>query len=96
MQSHSASLLTEDLFCGSTTWFENTSKREATLREDASWRRMFPVQLPARIERITRIADCYCGQFDSQGVIRPEFENLQVSGARMGFIYDILVHFLEY
>jgi len=73
-------------------WFADEARRRAVLRADASWRRMYPVQPPARIDSV--VANGWCCTLEEDvtlGEISARFEHLQEGGARMGLIYDILV-----
>jgi hypothetical protein len=65
--------------------------RKAIMRPDASWRRMYPIQPPARIHEI-RLWGLCCGDSDDEWVsIRKEYEYMQQHGSTMGFIYDVSV-----
>lgn len=77
-------------------WFTDENYRERMIREDASWRRMFPVQPPAKLESIkiwshhfcvNRLGHCVPAQLGSQ------CQHLQETGIKMGLLYDIVVHF---
>lgn len=76
-------------------WFQDENRRMSVLRPEASWRRMLPVQPPARIDRISWIGNCGCSEYFNKGGISSQYEYLQADGARMGLIYDILVHYVE-
>ena len=71
-------------------WFKNTSQRSRVLREDASWRSMFPVQPPAPIGKVIRGENCDGYILLEHAVISSQFESSQVRGAPMGLIYDVL------
>jgi hypothetical protein len=75
-------------------FFVHDIHRTQVLRPEASWRRMFPVQPPAKIEEFHENSGC-CDRTYNYGVIASSFQNLQSSGASMGLIYDICVHLLE-
>ncbi|KAK2804698.1 hypothetical protein FQN50_006538 [Emmonsiellopsis sp. PD_5] len=83
------------------SWAQDARKKSAVLRPTASWRRMFPVQPPARIDVIKRRGYCCLYRMVRRDArIRDEFEYLQGGdggggGARMGLIYDLLVDGLE-
>jgi hypothetical protein len=77
-------------------WFQDETRRDAVLRVDASWRKMYPVRPPAKIDFVVTSGWCCTYFVDvSRGVITTEFEHLQERGARMGLIYDILVNLLD-
>lgn len=75
-------------------FFSDPDKRARVLREDASWRNMFPVQPPARIEKMVQGNGCWF--FDSAmfGRLSSTYEHLNDPGAHMGFIYDYFVQLL--
>jgi len=73
-------------------WCKDGNRRGRVLRQEASWRRMFPVQPPARIERTIHTSGCGCERYYvEKGVIADEFQYLQENGASMGLIWDICV-----
>ena len=71
-------------------WFQHPQRRKALLREDASWRRMFPVQPAAKIDTVDRYTDC-SPPFGIQHTMDEDFCHMQTNGATMGLIYDIIV-----
>jgi hypothetical protein len=73
-------------------FFADANKRPAVLQEDASWRRMFPVQPPTRLGKVIRGGGCDAYEVLEHGKISPALQHLQTQGARMGLIYDVLVH----
>jgi F-box domain len=77
-------------------WYKDGDFRGRVMRPEASWRRMFPVQPPAKIEHVTLRGGCYCsGEERTEGAIRDEFQTLQGNGATMGFIWDVTVHLMD-
>jgi hypothetical protein len=77
-------------------WYTDEFYRERMLHENASWRRMFPVQPPAKLELIkifshheylNRFGRCVPAQLGSQ------HQHLQETGIKMGLLYDLVVHF---
>jgi hypothetical protein len=76
-------------------WFQNNTRREQVLRPEASWRRMFPVQPPARIKTLEEISQCCSEEGFKLGTIAAAFQDIQNEGASMGLIYDLCVHLLE-
>jgi hypothetical protein len=72
-------------------WFCDDRRRNAVLRDDASWRKMFPVQPPAPIDKVVKGGGCDAYECIEHGVIEPVFQHLQHKGARMGLIYDIIL-----
>jgi hypothetical protein len=79
-------------------WYKDDHRRSGLLQPEASWRRMFPVQPPARIEEVViNLPGCGCGRWDIKkiGVISDEFQHLQEKGASMGLIWDISVQLLD-
>ncbi|KAK2803751.1 hypothetical protein FQN51_002980 [Onygenales sp. PD_10] len=80
----------------SMAWAQDAGKRRAVLRPTASWRRMFPVQPPARVDVIKRRGYCCLYRMVRRDAkVRDEFEDLQGGGARMGLVYDLLMYGLE-
>jgi hypothetical protein len=72
-------------------WFRDGRRRNAVLREDASWRKMYAVQPPAPIGKVVKGGGCDAYEYIDHGVIEPPFQHLQDKGARMGLIYDIVL-----
>jgi len=76
-------------------WFKNKEKRASVLRVDASWRRMYPVQPPTKIDLLLE-GSCSCNLiYEREGMISDEFAFVQEFGASMGLIYDIVVYLLD-
>jgi hypothetical protein len=76
-------------------WFcvmEN-SRRAAILRPEASWRRMFPIQPPARIAEIDLGSLCCTNNIHHSVGELPSGD--QQDGARMGLIFDMVVSGLD-
>lgn len=67
------------------------------MSESASWRLMFPIQPPARIDRIKwRLTCCTTPTYlEETHIITKDFQHLQTDGASMGLIYDIVVDGLD-
>jgi hypothetical protein len=72
-------------------WFQDPNRRNMVLRKDASWRKMFPVQPPASIDKVVQGEECDGYYLLQHGVITSQFQSIQAQGARMGLIYDILI-----
>lgn len=76
--------------------FEDLEYRETLLREEASWRSMFPIQPPARIENILQSNNCCTGyNGTTRFKLSEETQLRQPNGAPMGLIYDIMIHLLD-
>jgi len=76
-------------------WFSfvENEHRAAVLRPEASWRRMFPVQPPARITSLKLSSStCQKGTYHCFGEIDDEKQKI---GATMGLIYDVVVEALD-
>jgi hypothetical protein len=67
------------------------------LHEDASWRKMLPVQPPAALDDIEEYLHCSCEQHpvNRYGTVREGYAYLHEDGATMGFIWDIAAHLLD-
>ena len=67
------------------------------LYEDASWRKMLPVQPPAALDDIEEYLHCNCEEHpvNRYGAMREGYEYLHEDGATMGFIWDIAAHLLD-
>ena len=78
-------------------WYQDERLRSVVMREDASWRKMFPVQPPAPISMVLRGGGCTDDGMGTiqHGHITPAFAHLHTPGARMGLIYDILIDEIE-
>jgi hypothetical protein len=75
-------------------WFKDESRREQVLREEASWRKMFPIQPPAPITGLVDNSTCGCWTDDGEGVVKEGLQDLS-TGARMGLLYDIVVELID-
>ena len=76
-------------------WYEDVTHRDAFMREEASWRRMLPVQPAAQIQTISQASNC-CGYMGTSIYKLSEESQLQqTNGAPMGLIYDIMIHILD-
>jgi hypothetical protein len=83
-----------NIVCGTMDWYMN-DRHESVLRPDASWRRMFPVQPPAKLEQIRIYTHDYC-LYKTGSPVPAKFGNevevLQEHGLRMDLLYDLVVH----
>lgn len=80
-------------------WYQNESLRALVLREGASWRKMYPVQPPARLCMVLEGGGCTDVQAMGTvevGTVNKAFEHLQAPGVRMGLIYDIIIQRVEW
>ncbi|QDS73220.1 hypothetical protein FKW77_003277 [Venturia effusa] len=75
-------------------FFLNPEKRARVLQEDASWRKMFPVQPPARIGRMVEGNGCEFFESAIFGSLSPSFSHMNDPGVRMGFVYDYFIQLL--
>jgi hypothetical protein len=73
-------------------WYQDERRRETVLRTDASWRRMFPVQPPVKIDAVVWSGEmcCYEGNTEQHGSVSAES---QKAGATMGLIWDTIFGF---
>ena len=80
-------------------WDKIPDMRERILRPEASWRRMFPVQPPARLEGII-ILDTGCCFPANHSPFRArlgrQHQPLQEPGIRMGMLFDLVAHISEF
>ena len=78
-------------------WYKDVSRREKVMREEATWRRMFPIQPQARIEKVVRKGGCRCvGNERRTGWVRGEFwDQEKENGVRMGGLWDLVMHVLD-
>jgi len=77
-------------------WYADQHYRDIVLRREASWRRMYPVQPPARIESSLKIGECCLQEFYETPVeVKGHQRELQQEGAQMGLLYDVIVHLLN-
>lgn len=75
-------------------FFSDPDKRARVLREDASWRKMFPIQPPARIHKTVQGNGVWFFKSAIFGTFSSNYESINDPGARMGFIYDYFVQLL--
>ena len=63
------------------------------MRADASWRRMYPVQPPAKIEKVVSKGGCRCGTENIEmGRVKDEFwAQVKNGGIMMGGLWDLVV-----
>lgn len=81
---------------GDISWITEKSRRAAILHQDASWRKMFPVQPSAKIVYLQEEVPCCTNQiWENVGVLSAEFERLQDSGSRMGLLYHLVAHMVD-
>jgi hypothetical protein len=76
-------------------WFTDEFYRDRMIREDASWRRMFPVQPPAKLESIKIWSHHFCVSLFGHCVpaqLGSQYQHLQETGMKMGLLYDLVVH----
>lgn len=77
-------------------WFTDPARRDAVLRLEASWRRMFPVQPPAKLEAIKIFTYDFCDYDDDIELVRAElgsaYQRLQQVGIKMGLLFDLITH----
>ncbi|VUC29138.1 unnamed protein product [Clonostachys rosea] len=81
---------------GTQEWYTDESWRHKLLRPDASWRRMFPVQPPAKLDEIKIFSYDWCLYQASRRArtrLGRELQPMQETGIRMGLLYDLIVHF---
>lgn len=72
-------------------WFLDEKRRSSVLHPNASWRRMFPVQPPAKLEQVIHRMHAMGGDSEACGALVPHLQDYQVGGTRMGLLYDVLV-----
>ncbi|CAH0058219.1 unnamed protein product [Clonostachys solani] len=81
---------------GKQEWYRNESHRHKVLRPDASWRRMFPVQPPAKLEEVRIFSHDWClyrAGRRTRARLGRDLQPIQEPGIRMGLLYDLVVHF---
>lgn len=74
-------------------WLSDPLRRESILRRDASWRRMFPVQPPAKLNTIKVISYDTCIHSSGSGFrarIGGQHQHLQDPGIKMGLLFDLM------
>jgi hypothetical protein len=78
-------------------WYKDGSRKKKIMREDASWRRMYPVQPPARIEKVVKTGGCQCvGETKKTGWVKEGFwAQEEKGGVIMGGLWDLLVHVID-
>jgi hypothetical protein len=77
------------------SWYKNIERRKNVLREDASWQRMFPIQPPAKIDKLLFQWSCGCAGGSKSVVLLDKAQREQEPGAKMGFVFDVLVAMLD-
>ncbi|KAF2671982.1 hypothetical protein BT63DRAFT_185168 [Microthyrium microscopicum] len=78
-------------------WFVDKERRNAVLRPDASWRRMFPIQPPIKLREIQfeHYYPCVYSTRTPRAQISSEFDELQEHGIKMGLLYDLVISQLD-
>ncbi|KAL3464790.1 hypothetical protein BJX64DRAFT_253794 [Aspergillus heterothallicus] len=79
-------------------WYTDSATREAVLRPEASWRRMFPSHPPPRLGRFhSEHYGCQCGGGDVlKSHLNPKYEKFNCDpGARMGLIWDAVMFVMD-
>lgn len=74
-------------------WFDDPFYRERILRPDASWRLMYPVQPPAKLDMINIYSydSCVICRFPRvRAKLGDEYEKLQGTGMRMDLLFDLV------
>jgi hypothetical protein len=84
----------EDI-CSLAEWHKDHRHRERALYPEASWRRMYPIQPPTRIECVYSEGGCSCFYQIREGVIADHFQHLQDRGATVGLLWDVAIHLLD-
>lgn len=77
-------------------WYQDKDWQKSVLRPNASWRTMYPVQPPAKIEQV--ILDGYCCTdrcIVEETTINPALQYSQASGTLMGLLYDVVIQLLD-
>ena len=75
-------------------WFQDEARRDSVLNPIASWRYMFPVQPPAKLDKIIQRTHAMGGDSESSGELASDLQEDQSDGVRMGLLYDVLFGFL--
>ncbi|CAG9991108.1 unnamed protein product [Clonostachys byssicola] len=81
---------------GKQEWYINEFQRHKLLRPDASWRRMFPLQPPAKLDEIRIFSYDWCqaqAGRRTRARLGRDLQPMQEPGIRMGLLYDLVVHF---
>jgi hypothetical protein len=76
-------------------WYKDLDRRGSVLREDASWRKMYPVQPPAKIDEIVLDKYCCWDPWDESLIIADNYQHEQEAGAKMGLVFDALVAVID-
>lgn len=74
------------------SWYQEPASRKAVLRSDASWRRMFPVQPPAKVGQIDDSYSCGCFSEEFTALL---VEEAQDGGIKMGMLYDVVISLFD-
>ncbi|KAE9372780.1 hypothetical protein N431DRAFT_439803 [Stipitochalara longipes BDJ] len=76
-------------------WRYDDNQRPRFLRPEASWRRMLPVQPPAKIDSMTSEGGCGCVETKERGTIHKNSQHLQKGGASMGLLWDVVIDMMD-
>ncbi|KAL6237201.1 hypothetical protein BDW75DRAFT_88479 [Aspergillus navahoensis] len=78
-------------------WFGSEISRQAVLRPDASWRRMFPSDPAPRLDSmVVRLNGCCCGGNTIAATLGPKYQSgNQSPGPRMGLLWDVIIFVLD-
>jgi hypothetical protein len=78
-------------------WFTDKKRRDAVLRADASWRRMFLTQPPVKLERIELLELWPCTGHNTRRCAKfsQKFQDLQKEGILMGWLYDLVIQEMD-
>jgi hypothetical protein len=78
-------------------WVEDEEQRSRILRLDASWRRMYPIQPPAKIRELVVYSYDVC-IYDLEintNRLENELDGSQPNGVTMGFLFDLIRHLVD-
>ncbi|KAL4971646.1 hypothetical protein BDW66DRAFT_145710 [Aspergillus desertorum] len=78
-------------------WFASEAKRQAVLRPDASWRRMFPSDPAPRLGGLNVwLGGCCCGGNTITATFASKYQSVnQEHGPRMGLLWDAIIFVLD-
>jgi hypothetical protein len=75
-------------------WYKDETTRRKILQASASWRDMYPVQPPAKLESLEILSQDSCVYTDFgpyYGRLAETYQNIQDPGLTMGSLFDILI-----
>ena len=72
-------------------WFQDEERRDSVINPIASWRYMFPVQPPAKLDKVIRRIHAQRGDSERSGELASDLQEDQSDGVKMGLLYDVLV-----